>query len=312
MLTVLQATFEKKLSSELEDIYWRALEDLPIEAVERAGHLALQGCKFFPKPAELRELTEGNADAKAEAAWQLVKATHAKAGETRSVIFEDGAIGAAIVRVFGGWPQLADSLHAVFSYESGVSTEEFEDARINRRVAEGRRVQVAGLSLEMIAARRKEFLSAYRTASTQGEKVIHLPGASEIENMQSAGSWTRGRELGPEITQFVCIAARSGPRLIKAQFSTETGRLLDSPARLLLEQPEKTQVAIAGSDGQKQLLKRSDQKLLSSGETEQQPEIVKELLEALADKMRMPVSKPLSPEEHARRVADLKRQAERI
>ena len=48
--------FGEPVSTGRADAYFAALEDLPIEAVLTAARAAIRGSKFFPRPAELREL----------------------------------------------------------------------------------------------------------------------------------------------------------------------------------------------------------------------------------------------------------------
>jgi hypothetical protein len=56
------------------DVYYQALSDLPMGAVNVALEQLLRTAKWFPKIPEIRELIEGKpediADAEAEAAWQ--------------------------------------------------------------------------------------------------------------------------------------------------------------------------------------------------------------------------------------------------
>jgi len=101
MMVALGEVFDKKITHELLEIYWRILEHLSMEKLQEVFDRALRTCRFFPKPAELLELANGNIDAQAELAWNmLLKAI--KAGAHVSVIFEDGHI-ADVVQSMGGW-----------------------------------------------------------------------------------------------------------------------------------------------------------------------------------------------------------------
>ena len=56
------------------ELYFRALDDLSLEDVKRAANLHTRRCKFFPKPAELREAVAGPVEDRAELAWSEVRA----------------------------------------------------------------------------------------------------------------------------------------------------------------------------------------------------------------------------------------------
>jgi hypothetical protein len=62
-MLMLSETFHEPVSTGRLDGYFLGLADLPLEAVTHAIRAALVACKFFPRPAELRELAgEGFAD----------------------------------------------------------------------------------------------------------------------------------------------------------------------------------------------------------------------------------------------------------
>ena len=50
--------FDKPISITQQRLYLFALKDLRTEGIEEACRIALSECKFFPKPAELRELVK--------------------------------------------------------------------------------------------------------------------------------------------------------------------------------------------------------------------------------------------------------------
>lgn len=55
-IAVLAETFGETLTEPRLEGYFLALRDLPLEGIQRAIETALACCKFFPRPAELREL----------------------------------------------------------------------------------------------------------------------------------------------------------------------------------------------------------------------------------------------------------------
>jgi len=60
VLAGLCVAFNRENSEILLDVYWEALDDLSIEALERAAREAVRESKFMPPPAELRDRTGAN------------------------------------------------------------------------------------------------------------------------------------------------------------------------------------------------------------------------------------------------------------
>ena len=88
-------------------VYLRALEDLGFEKIIQACRLAERSCKWFPSPAELRELVLGSPDQRAEIAWEAVSDAMSRYGAYRTVAFDDPIISRAIARC-GGWISICD------------------------------------------------------------------------------------------------------------------------------------------------------------------------------------------------------------
>lgn len=53
-LKQLGEAFNRKLSDELIQAFWKALKDLPLGAIQRMADSHMRFKKFFPKPSELR------------------------------------------------------------------------------------------------------------------------------------------------------------------------------------------------------------------------------------------------------------------
>lgn len=90
-----------------------ALGDLPVENVMVALNRAALTCKFFPKPAELRELAGAvtgqlSLDEFATLAWNTVAKAISSVGYDRSVSFQDLVINATI-RQLGGWNKIVNT-----------------------------------------------------------------------------------------------------------------------------------------------------------------------------------------------------------
>lgn len=112
-LSLLAALMEvhgiKEPTESMIDSYWKALRDLPLPAFTGACERALRECRWFPKPAELRDfagLGEARRKLNAALAWEIVYAALTKYDYVRSVDF--GPLTNAVVRNMGGWLWLCD------------------------------------------------------------------------------------------------------------------------------------------------------------------------------------------------------------
>lgn len=148
-LTALAELFDAKVSAARMALYFETLREFPLREVIRALNHAAKTCKFFPRPAELREFLVGDSEDAVEAAWMAFRSAMSRLGYMSSVLVQDAALGEAITAVFGGW-----------------------DAACG-----------ADLSPEMWASRRKEFGRVYRVMRQRRVSgTRYLPGAAERMN----------------------------------------------------------------------------------------------------------------------------------
>lgn len=102
-LTVLTEIFkEKPLSKVVIQFYYKTLEHFDDDTVENAFLTAAQRCKFFPRPAEILEIIEGDPHERAVTAWQTLLSAIQKHGSYETIIFADSRI-AGTVNLMGGW-----------------------------------------------------------------------------------------------------------------------------------------------------------------------------------------------------------------
>lgn len=118
LLIGLGETYSEPVSDARLEIYWRALSDLPIEALQGAATVHANTSRFFPKPVELREAVEGIVDDRAELAWSRVRFLVRRYGYTgidgrgKPPTFPDPVTERAAMDLYGGWRGLCESLPA--------------------------------------------------------------------------------------------------------------------------------------------------------------------------------------------------------
>jgi hypothetical protein len=154
-LVTLAALFKDRLTEDVQELYFKLLSDLPLDAVIAALDAAGRTCTFMPKPAEIRALVQapgGDPELAVESAWVEFKRLAKDVGGYRTPTFTDHALADAIVDVFGSWTR------ACFS----------------------------DFSPEMWASKRKEFSRCYRMRLEEprkaGEITHKLIGFCEREN----------------------------------------------------------------------------------------------------------------------------------
>lgn len=87
-------------------VYAADLGDLERPQVEAAFRRCRRdGSGFFPSVAELRRQVVATPDDRALLAWNAMEQAAAKCGAYQSVEFEDPVAAAALLHVFGSWPQ---------------------------------------------------------------------------------------------------------------------------------------------------------------------------------------------------------------
>jgi hypothetical protein len=266
----LSVVFDKELPDGLTDIYFRALSEFDFKAVERAVERAITGCKFFPKPAELRELIVGSPEDQGSIAWETAMTAFRKAGYWNSVVFEDGGIGQAIVTVFGGWVGFSEAVHI--------------------------------LSDEMIRAKQKEFFIAYRNAKRMNKSHSYLPGHHESENRNTIGTWKRGN-LPPVYKQNVFVSGLNEARFVSASFERATGHMVGRVEELL----SLPAVRVALPPVPKALLSESTEHLSPEEGAEFFKQAVGVLAERMA--MPSGDRRPMTPAETRDRIRELRDQA---
>lgn len=115
-LVALGELFDAQLSTAKQVLYFEALRDLPLARVTHAITVAARTCKFFPRPAELRDLADGSAEERSALAWSAVMREIRRVGWIGTPRFDDPAILPTIERIYGSWRTLCEELPAAGSY----------------------------------------------------------------------------------------------------------------------------------------------------------------------------------------------------
>lgn len=105
----------KDISNSLMKIYWNALKPFPLSDVLTGLNKIATTSRFFPKPVEIIEAIQGNAESlAAEAMHHLVEAV-GRVGAYQSVEFEDPGLQ-AVVEAWGGWPAVCGKTDEEWKY----------------------------------------------------------------------------------------------------------------------------------------------------------------------------------------------------
>ena len=114
-MTALGVIFGQAVDKTMRQAYWQFLRDLPMPDFLRAIEAAGKTLKWFPKPAELRELSGAGVAVNAAEAWEAVIGAMRKHDYTASVDF--GPLVNAVVRNLGGWLWLCDRSERDLTFE---------------------------------------------------------------------------------------------------------------------------------------------------------------------------------------------------
>lgn len=110
MLLAVGELYGKQVSPTTISLYFKSLIEYDIKDIGRAFNLHVKNPdngQFFPKPADLVRMLEGNTENQGMLAWVKVREAIGMAGPWRSVTFDDPIIHLVLFDM-GGWPKLCD------------------------------------------------------------------------------------------------------------------------------------------------------------------------------------------------------------
>jgi hypothetical protein len=112
VLLMLGEMMNEPVSELRTEMYHRLLEDLPFDAVRSAAHQYAMSARFFPKPADLRDIALGNVEEQAELAWACVQREVRRVGWMGKPQWPDEQTERAALQLYGGWQALCENLPA--------------------------------------------------------------------------------------------------------------------------------------------------------------------------------------------------------
>lgn len=184
----------EKISKVRVELYFRVLEDLTIEQIEKglAEMLKNRFSKTLPLPAEIRESALGNRRDLALAAFIKTGEAVSRVGAHGNVVFDDPVIHRVVMSFEGGWPGVCRALDDV----------KFKDDFIARYRA------LAGM--------------AERNPLSMAETPLYLPGITELTNRKNPDHYERFARIEPDAYKPVPIGSATEiqvwqARVIKAK-----------------------------------------------------------------------------------------------
>lgn len=110
-LFVLGDVFNEPVTDARAEAYFDALKGYDTARVLATLKAAISTSKFFPRPADLREMLDGDAGMAADAAWAAVQREIRRVGYLGSPSLDERALE-AVKSVFGGWARMCERLPA--------------------------------------------------------------------------------------------------------------------------------------------------------------------------------------------------------
>ena len=107
-IAALGEVFNTETSDFVLELYFKALCDMDIEDFKAAATTLLQESKFFPKPAEFREIAKPKGIEALEA-YQSVCRAVSRVGTYRSIQFADDPKAGKALELMGGWVAFGQS-----------------------------------------------------------------------------------------------------------------------------------------------------------------------------------------------------------
>lgn len=108
LITGIGEMYDKSFNPFLLELYWNVLKSYSFEEVKNGVNRYLANADvgmFFPKPADIIAVIEGDSKTQALLAWTKVMSAIKMVGMYNSIVFDDALIH-AVIRDMGGWQKL--------------------------------------------------------------------------------------------------------------------------------------------------------------------------------------------------------------
>lgn len=109
-LEMLCETFAEPMSDLRAESYFAALNEFTMNQANLAVSQAIRYCKFFPKPAELREFILGQPGDGADAAWSEMLVQVRRVGYLGTPVFSDPRTLRTVCELWGSWRRCCETL----------------------------------------------------------------------------------------------------------------------------------------------------------------------------------------------------------
>jgi hypothetical protein len=198
MMMGLGLAYKESITEPLTDLYFKALTEMSIEDVRRAGAQILKTSKFFPRVADFYDYVHGDANEAAQRGWVLLVHTVERLGGYPSLMIRDAPFALALQTTFGDWVRCCEMLPLP--------------------------------SDPMFASFRKQFIENYRVAAKDQTAIpVYLSGRSEQANRLNCATFTRGMPAmdgeEPAITQRAGAIINGRLYELNLNFNITTGAL---------------------------------------------------------------------------------------
>ncbi|MBA7589102.1 hypothetical protein ES708_31177 [subsurface metagenome] len=108
-IKMLEEYYNVKLTNANINIYWSRLRGYDDKTFKGIIIRCIDTLKFFPKIADIKEITEGNLEDEAEIAWLILKEKIESHDGYVSVSFLENPVIGSVVEALGGWIRICDT-----------------------------------------------------------------------------------------------------------------------------------------------------------------------------------------------------------
>lgn len=143
----LAVALNRRMTPDSVRVYLWALRDIPVPRLLAAIEAATKTCRFFPSPAEIRDLAEGEASRHADEAWQQV--WRAISGHSLRPALEADPVISDALRLVGGWSRLGQTNTDAEPHERRRWHEAYATA-LRRRAVDERTLEIEAASAPIV------------------------------------------------------------------------------------------------------------------------------------------------------------------